>query len=248
MSVEKILPGLKEKYKPDLVIAQSENVTHGKGMEPRHMHELQEIGIDFFTGGNHSIFRKSLYKYLEDASKPVIRPANFPKTTPGKGYKVISTAHGDVLIISLLGHTVPGGLSVNHPLEVVDDILKEFESVPLTARIVNFHGDYSSEKRMIGYFLDGRVTAVVGDHWHVPTADAMILPKGTAHITDVGMCGTVHSSLGVKLDVALTRWKDQIQTQNELEESHALQFNAIMIKVDSTTGLAKSIESINNYF
>lgn len=244
--VKQFLPDIKNKYKPNLIIAQSENVTHGKGMEPRHMHELQEIGIDFFTGGNHSVFRNSLNKYLDDASEPVIRPANLSRFSPGKGYKIANTAHGDVLVISLLGHTVPGGMSMDHPLEVVDNILKDHENTPLVARVVNFHGDYSSEKRMIGYFLDGRVTAVIGDHWHVPTADAMVLPNGTAHITDVGMCGTVHSSLGVKLDITLKRWKDQIQSQNELEESGPLQFNAVMIECDTSTGLAKSITTIQD--
>src|SRR5690606_15721437 len=101
-----------------------------------------------------------------------------------------------------------------------------------------------SEKRVIGYYLDGRVSAVVGDHWHVPTADAMVLPKGTAHITDVGMCGTIHSSLGVKTDVIMRRWKDDEVNKNELEQNGPMQLNAVLVDVDENTGLAKSIKQI----
>jgi hypothetical protein len=118
---------------------------------------------------------------------------------------------------------------MDNPLKIVDEILKENETVKRVATIVNFHGDYSSEKRVIGYYLDGRVTAVVGDHWHVPTADAMILPKGTAHITDVGMCGSLHSSLGVKLENIVSRWRDGQRNKNELETDGSLQFNAVLI-------------------
>jgi hypothetical protein len=103
----------------------------------------------------------------------------------------------------------------------------------------------SSEKRVIGYYLDGQVTAVIGDHWHVPTADAMILPKGTAHLTDVGMCGTLHSSLGVKLESIIPRWQNEVLNRNELETAGPLQFNAVLIESDDETGLAKSITPIN---
>ncbi|MCE7936210.1 YmdB family metallophosphoesterase [Candidatus Saccharibacteria bacterium CPR2] len=245
--VARVLPEIKNELIPDVIIAQSENITHGKGIEPKHMHELQNLGVDFFTGGNHSLHRPSIHKYLDDNNQPIIRPANFPKSSPGRGHKIINTAHGEVLVISLLGSTVPGGLSVDHPLDCVDKILEEHEGRHLSATIVNFHGDYSSEKRMIGYYLDGRVTAVIGDHWHVPTADEMILPKRTAHITDVGMCGTIHSSLGVKLDITIKRWQNQIQSKNELEEDGSLQFNAVLVETDNTTHLAKSISTIRRF-
>ncbi len=245
--VQQVLPDLKAKHNIDLVIAQAENVTEGKGLSKADFVRLRNIGIDFCTGGNWSGHRSEIHDYLSDPQQPVIRPANYPIGTPGKGWKYIQTKQGPVLVISLLGQIV-GKDSANlmdNPLHVVDQILEENKLIDRVATIVNFHGDYSSEKRVIGYYLDGRVTAVLGDHWHVPTADAMVLPKGTAHITDVGMCGSLHSSLGVKLDIIISRWKDSKKSKNELEFNGPLQFNAVIVEVNSQTNLASKIEQIN---
>lgn len=244
--VRRVLPNLRKEQKIDLVIAQAENVSEGRSMLPRDRQELQKIGIDFFTGGNWSLFRPEAQNDLEDPNIPVIRPANYPAGTPGRGWGYVDTAKGKVLVISLLGSVVgrDADKETDNPLEVVDDILTENKKERCVATIVNFHGDFSSEKRIIGYYLDGRVTAVIGDHWHTPTADAMVLPKGTAHITDVGMCGTLHSSLGVKLDVVIPRWRDGKVNRNEIETKGPLQFNAVLITSDDKTGLAKSIHLI----
>lgn len=232
--VNKILPQLRQEKSIDFVIAQGENVTEGRGMSLDDMQELQKAGVDFFTGGNWSLFRDGVLK----AEHPVIRPANYPLGTPGVGYKRVEHATGSVLIISLLGKIVgkDSERPVMNPLQTVDEILSAEDKSD--AIVVNFHGDYSSEKRVIGYYLDGRVSAVVGDHWHVPTRDAMVLPKGTAHITDVGMCGSLHSSLGVKTDVIVSRWKDGKTNRNELETYGPMQFNALL--VDITDGKATS--------
>lgn len=239
--VQEILPGLKKQHKVDFVIAQAENVSEGRGMTREDMKTLQNAGIDFFTGGNWSLAQDQV---LIDGS-PVIRPANYPEGTPGLGYKRVKHSTSSIFIISLLGKIVgkDAAREVDNPLEVVDKIL-ETEKQPDDIVVVNFHGDYSSEKRIVGYYLDGRVTAVVGDHWHVPTADALVLPKSTAHITDVGMCGTVHSSLGVKLDVVIPRWRYGKINKNEVETEGPLQFNSVLIEVNEKTGLAKSIEPI----
>jgi 2',3'-cyclic-nucleotide 2'-phosphodiesterase len=134
---------------------------------------------------------------------------------------------------------------VRNPLETVDAILEEHKNSQRAATIVNFHGDYSSEKVVIGQYLDGRVTAVIGDHWHIPTADAQVQPKGTAHITDVGMTGALDSSLGVKTEVIVQRWlKPEEHIRNEMEESGRRQFCAVIIEVNATTGLAKAITPI----
>lgn len=238
--IAKVLPALKAEYHLDFVIAQGENVTDGRGMSLEDMQELQGYGIDFFTGGNWSLFRGGVLTH----EHPVIRPANYPTGTPGVGYKRINHATGSVLIISLLGKIVgkDADKPVINPLQTIDEILRSQEVAD--AIIVNFHGDYSSEKRVIGYYLDGRATAVIGDHWHVPTADAMILPKGTAHITDVGMCGVLHSSLGVKTDVIIKRWRDGKVSRNELETAGPYQFNAVLIESNPQTGLATSITPI----
>ena len=133
---------------------------------------------------------------------------------------------------------------MDNPLKVVDEILSSLVNESFAATVVNFHGDYSSEKVVIGHYLDGRVTAVVGDHWHVPTADAQVLPGGTAHITDVGMCGSLESSLGVTYESVIPRWRDGIQTRNVLETKGRRQFNAVLIKTDPETNRAQSIEQI----
>jgi calcineurin-like phosphoesterase len=148
-----------------------------------------------------------------------------------------------VLVISLLGLTVGRAIEIENPLQTIDRILKDNEGKSRVATVVNFHGDYSSEKWVIGYYLDGKVTAVIGDHWHTQTNDARVLPGGTAHITDVGMCGTLNSSLGVKLDTIITRWHDDKQNKNDLETEGPLQFCAVLVTVDNQ-GRATEIETI----
>lgn len=236
--VAQVLPELKKSRAIDLVIAQGENVTEGRGMSVEDMQELRSYGVDFFTGGNHSFFREGV---LAD-EHPVIRPANYPADSPGVGHKIIKSANCSVLMVSLLGKIVgkDSEKPVKNPLQTIDEILEKEKA---EIAIVNFHGDYSSEKRVIGQYLDGRVTAVIGDHWHVPTADAMVLPGGTAHMTDVGMCGSLHSSLGVKTDIIIARWKDGKVRRNELETEGTMQFNAALITANSS-GLADSIEHI----
>ena len=237
------LPALKREYQVDAVIAQAENVTHGKGLSASHYQELRNLGIDFFTGGNHIFVRPEINPLLEDRNLPIIRPANYPDM-PGLGAKLLPTPVGDIYVICLLGQIVgkDADIPMDNPLTVVDGLL---EKAPKSvATIVNFHGDYSSEKVVIGHYLDGRVTAVVGDHWHIPTADARLLPKGTAHVTDVGMVGSLNSSLGISTDSIIPRWKDDIQTRNELDETRPWQFNAVLIDIDASTGRARNIERI----
>lgn len=241
--VSEVLPEIKQAHSPDVIVAQAENVTDGKSMSLEDMHALQSLGIDFFTGGNHTPRNQELHDALEDSSQPVIGPANMP-SCPGDGYKFLDTKAGTVLLVSLLGQTVGREVLINNPLQAIDEILVAADSRSPVATIVNFHGDFSSEKRIIGYYLDGRASLVVGDHWHVPTADAMVLPKGTAHMTDVGMCGSLHSSLGVTFDSVVPRWRDEKLTKNELATERPYQFNAILVDIDEGNGLARSIEHI----
>jgi 2',3'-cyclic-nucleotide 2'-phosphodiesterase len=244
--VKKVLPEIKKEKQVDLVIAQAENVTEGKGISVADFTRLQKIGVDFFTGGNWTLAREEIVGQLNDPNVPIIRPANYPDGTAGLGYKYCSTAKGKVLVVSLLGHIVgrDADKEIDNPLKVIDEILTKEKDVERVATIVNFHGDYSSEKRVIGYYLDGRVSAVIGDHWHVPTADADVLPKGTAHITDVGMCGSLDSSLGVKFESVIPRWRDELQTRNILETTGRRQFNSVLIEVDEINGHSRKIESI----
>jgi 2',3'-cyclic-nucleotide 2'-phosphodiesterase len=239
--VEQVIPKLRTERKVDLVIAQAENTSDGKGVTLADFQRLRSAGVDFCSGGNWSLHRQEIIPALNDPAQPVIRPANYPAGTPGLGFKYIN----EVLVISLLGHIVGKDAEkpVDNPLLVVDKILETEKTTHKAAIIVNFHGDYSSEKVVIGHYLDGRVTAVVGDHWHVPTADARLLPGGTAHITDVGMCGALDASLGVTYGSIIPRWRDGTKTRNMLETAGPKQFNAVLVETNEN-GLANSIEQI----
>lgn len=244
--IEDVLSGLIKEHSVELVIAQAENVTDGKGMSLEDYERLKKAGVHAFTSGNWTLHREETNALLDDRLAPVTRPANYPEGTPGQPYKILETDEGKVLLVSLLGSIV--GKDADKPvvnaLKSIDDILSKLSDSEFAATILNFHGDFSSEKRIIGFYLDGRVTAVVGDHWHVATNDATVLPGGTAHITDVGMCGTLHSSLGIKFDSVVPRWRDNIQTRNELETEGPRQFNAVLIETNPETKRAKSIQQI----
>ena len=245
-AVEKTLPTIRQEQRIDLVIAQAENVTAGRGIIPDDFNRLQAAGIDFCTGGNWTLAREEIFPMLDDPDEPIIRPANYPEGTPGLGYKYVETSKGNVLIISLMGQIVgrDADKPIDNPLHTIDKILADEIVDQRVATVINLHGDFSSEKFIIGYYLDGRASVVVGDHWHTPTADVDVLPKGTAHMTDVGMCGSLDSSLGVTFESVVPRWRDGLQTRNVLETTGRSQFNALLVSVDETTGRATRAEHI----
>ena len=245
--VETELPKLIKDHQLDFVLAQAENVSNGKGCTPEDFARLQKAGVNFCTGGNWTLWQKESYTLLADPDQPLIRPANYPSGTPGLGYKYGRALVGKVLVISLLGQTVgrDSNLSLDNPLKVVDTILEAEQNTTRIATIVNFHGDYSSEKVVIGHYLNGRVSAVIGDHWHVPTADARVLSKGTAHMTDVGMVGVLNASLGVKTDIIIERWRDGRLNANVLDNAKPWQLNGLLFEVDPKSGRAVSAKSLN---
>jgi metallophosphoesterase (TIGR00282 family) len=244
-AVEKVLPELRESRDIDLVLAQVENLSEGRGVLPDDFQRLQKAGVDFGTGGNWTMWRDETHGMLSDPDAPIVRPANYPDA-PGLPYKYAHTPKGDVLVVSLMGQIVgrDADKDTANPLKTIDKILADEPADKRIATVVNLHGDFSSEKFIIGYYLDGRISMVVGDHWHVPTADADVLPKGSAHMTDVGMCGSLDSSLGVTFDSVLPRWRDGHQTRNVLETAGRNQFNALLVNVDEATGRATSAEHI----
>jgi metallophosphoesterase (TIGR00282 family) len=251
--VEQLLPELRRENQVDVVIAQAENTTEGKGISLSDFARLRKLGVDFCTGGNWSLHLDEIIQAMNDPAQPIIRPANYPEGTPGRGYKYLETAKGRVLVVSLLGQIVgrDADKPMDNPLQVIDTILEQEKDTPKLAIVVNLHGDFSSEKFVIGRYLDGHqkeqggpVALVAGDHWHVPTADAMVLPGGTAHITDVGMCGSLDSCLGVKSDIIMQRWKTGQQSRNQLETSGRLQLNGVLVSVEQSTGLATNITQV----
>ena len=244
-TIQKVLPDLIREKGIDFVVAQGENLSSGKGLQIKTAEEMLAAGIDFFTAGDWTLHREEIYPWLEDPARPAIRPANYPEGTPGRGYKIVDTPFGKVLVASLLGQTVGYRQPVvDNPLRAIDRILDETKSQKFAASIVNFHGDFSSEKIVIGQYLDGRVSIVVGDHWHVPTADARVLSGGTAHVTDVGMVGSRDSSLGIKTDLIVKRWLSDERSRNELETDGVRQFCSLLVDVDTANSRAKSVEQI----
>lgn len=244
-AVESVLPKLRDERQIDFVVAQAENVSDGKGLSAADYERLRSAGVDAFSGGNHTSSNTELHPMLEDVSVPVVGPANM-EYCPGPGYKLVPTQKGAVLVVSILGSIVgkDAETPTDNPLKKIDEILANIPRQDHVASVVNIHGDFSSEKVVFGFYVDGRVSMAIGDHWHTPTADWRILPKGTAHMTDVGMCGALDSSLGVKLESIYPRWRDGLQTKNELETDGPMQFNALLADIDETTGKAKTVEYI----
>ncbi len=241
-AVQQVLPELRNEKQIDFVIAQSENMSTGNGLTIKAVSEMREAGVDFFSGGNHSFKKKDFYPYFDDPNMPVIRPANYPGQAPGRGWAIADTPFGKVLIINVMGQTF-NGPQFDHPLKTIDAILKQNEHEHLAATVIDFHGDLTSEKKAIGFYYDGKVSMVVGSHIHVSTADARVLPGGTAHITDTGMTGPIDSVLGVKKEIIIQQWLTQLPVRHDWPTSGVVQFSSVLVEVDAN-GKAQSIEQI----
>jgi 2',3'-cyclic-nucleotide 2'-phosphodiesterase len=241
LAVGHVLPDLRHELDLDLVIANGENVAAGAGLTPSLAEELLGSGIDVITSGNHIWDKREIYDYL-DTDRPVLRPANYPDDVPGRGWLIHHLADGEpVAVINLMGQVFMNQL--DSPFTLADALLDGVgEPLPLL-RFVDFHCEITSEKNAMGWHLDGRVTAVVGTHTHVPTADAKILPEGTAYISDVGMTGPRDSVIGFRLDTVLPRFLRHLPTRFEVADG-PVSLNAALIEADRTTGRAVSIELV----
>lgn len=247
-TVKRVLPDLIKAEQIDFVIAQGENLSSGKGMLPTDVRAMQAAGVDLFTGGNWSWAKPEIFPILNDATEPIVRPSNYEEAMPGRGYHIATTPFGKVLVINVLGQIVGFHQpKTTNPVKAIDAIIEQTADEKLTAIVVDFHGDYSSEKLVIGQYLDGRATLVVGDHWHIPTADAMVLPGGTAHVTDVGMVGSLDSCLGVKTEVIMRRWATGQLSKNELETDGRSQFCSVIVETETGSLKAKNIRQIIKY-
>lgn len=244
-TIAKILPKLRKEKEIDLVIANAENVAHGRGVTRKTADELFSLGIDFLTSGDHVFNVESFLDDLDDSDLPLIRPANYPDDIPGRGYDLIDLgAKGQVLIINLQGLSFMHENLVICPFRKIDEILNKTETLNPTAIIVDFHGEATADKIAFGHYVDGRVSAVIGTHTHVPTADARILEKGTGFVTDAGMVGPLNSVLWVKKDIAIRFQKYPYRTRFEIEESGPMVFNSVLFEIEK--GKAVSIERVDH--
>ncbi|OGE79734.1 MAG: hypothetical protein A2660_01595 [Candidatus Doudnabacteria bacterium RIFCSPHIGHO2_01_FULL_45_18] len=247
-AIKQILPGLLKSEQPDLVLANVENLAHGKGVTVKTLEELIRAGIQAFTGGNHIFSKKELSdEALNKYADRLVRPANIPETYAGQAAIVVDTPKGKVLIGNFLGSVFMEN-QFHDPIDsvfgMIESWLKTYKTSEIKATLVDFHAEATSEKVAFGYFLDGRVSAVLGTHTHIPTADAKVLPGGTAYITDVGMCGAAGSVLGVKKELSLARFTTGNRVAFDIpEDVSKVEISYVMIMIDEATGQASEIEA-----
>ena len=235
------LADLRSELDLDLVIANGENLAAGAGLTPSLAEELFANGVDVITSGNHIWDKREIYDYL-DSGRPVLRPLNYPDDAPGKGWLLHALPDGDrVAVVNAMGRVFMNQL--DSPFAAMDSLLDGAAEPLPPVRIVDFHCEITSEKNAMGWYLDGRVTAVVGTHTHVPTADARVLPKGTAYISDIGMTGPRDSVIGFSLETVLPRFLTHLPTRFAVAEG-PVSFNAVVIEADRGSGRATSITQL----
>jgi 2',3'-cyclic-nucleotide 2'-phosphodiesterase len=232
--VQRLLPQIRQDYAIDAVIANGENVAHGFGLTSNTAKELFNAGVDVLTSGNHIWAQKEILPFLDEL--PILRPLNYPSGVAGRGY----LRYKDMLVVNLIGRTFIGNFDC--PFRAMDRLLGELKDPPRVI-IVDFHAEATSEKVAMGYYLDGRVSAVVGTHIHVGTIDARLLPNGTAHVTDIGMTGPVHSIIGDEIEDVLQRFLTSIPNRLTVARGRSA-INAVLITVDTLTGRATGIERL----
>ena len=233
------LPNIKKEYKIDFVIANGENSAEGNGIVPISANKILGAGVDLITGGNHTFRRREIFPYLNENQK-IIRPINFPsKNTAGVGMRKFMVKNTSICVINLIG--VVYMECVELPMQAMDKALEDCKECKI--KVVDFHAEATAEKRALGYYLDGRVSAIFGTHTHVQTSDECVLPKGTGYITDVGMTGVIHSVLGVKKEISIRRMKDRIPIRFENAEG-ACKMECIVFDIDEDTGSTRSVERL----
>ncbi|MBM3707482.1 MAG: TIGR00282 family metallophosphoesterase [Actinobacteria bacterium] len=241
--VSKEISSLVNKHGVDIVIANGENAAGGIGINPSIAGTLLNLGIDVLTSGNHIYKKKEIYDYINNEPR-LLKPANFPPGTPGNGFYLFSnkkTGGKKIAVTNICGRVFVENLDC--PFRTVDEILDILHR-ETNIIIVDFHAEVTSEKMAMGWYLDGRVSAVVGTHTHVQTADERILPKGTAYISDVGMVGPRDSVIGVKKELIIERFI-KMMPQKFTVASDDNWVNGVLIDIDEETGLALSIKRLN---
>ena len=233
-----LLPEIRRSHNIDLVIANGENAAGGKGLTPSTADELFESGVEIITSGNHIWHYREIYSYL-DGEAPLLRPLNYPQGAPGRGV----LAWDGVAVINLIGRTFMPG-TPDCPFRAADEALAQLGDCRVI--IVDMHAEATSEKAAIAWYLDGRVSAVIGSHTHIPTADTRILPRGTAFVTDVGMVGPRDSILGMETQSVIETFLSQLPTRFTTVERDPTVFNSVLVEVDPETGKATGIQRIDS--
>lgn len=241
-AVRRLVPELRREFNIQFVIANAENSAGGNGMTGRTLEEMREV-VNVFTSGDHTWDQRGFDHEIGTLDN-LVRPANFSRRQPGRGYGVFrNPAGGEVAVINLLGKVFMRD-SAYCPFETVEEILKELPPAAKTV-VVDFHAEATSEKLAMGYFLEGKVTAVLGTHTHVPTADARVLPGGTAVQTDVGMVGADRSVLGREVDDVLQKFTVGLPNRLNVVDKGPIRLDAAIVSYDYRTGRADGIQAIS---
>ena len=237
----RMLPVYKDKYGLDLIIANGENGATGKGLTPRLVEDYLKSGVQVITSGNHIWNKQKIFPILND-NPNLLRPLNYPPDTVGRGVCIVSTSNGDdVAVINLQGRSFMN--SIDCPFRAADEATKDLHRKGIRVIVVDFHAEATAEKIALGYYLDGRVSAVLGTHTHVQTADAMILDQGTGYMTDVGMTGPADSVIGMDKDTAIRRFISQIPISYKMGRGKPM-FCAVHLEIDPKSGKTLFMEPI----
>ena len=240
------LPGLRQQFSADLVIVNGENSAGGMAIDPKSATEIFSAGADVITTGNHVWHKKEIFKALDDTEQAIIRPHNYPSANPGRGFYIWTSPSGiRVGVANLIARVFMPDLA-DCPFSTADHLL-ETVLADCQIRFVDFHGEATSEKLAFGFHLDGRVSAIVGTHTHVQTADERVLPNGTAFICDAGMCGPADSVIGVQKEMVIERFRTGRPVRFDVAKGAAI-INGVVIDVDESSGKATHIERINSRF
>lgn len=242
-ALREVLPKLIEKHKPDLIIANGENLAHGKGITEKTVKSIFDIGINVITSGNHIFNRREGTELLKEKKLLILRPANYPPKAPGRGHLIYPVRTKNILVVNLVGR-VFFAEDFDCPFRTLEQILAEKENQNVDAIVVDAHTEASSEAKALGHYFDGKITACLGTHTHVPTADFRVLPKGTAYVTDIGMVGIKDSIIGMKKEPIFEKFLTQVPTRFILEEEGVCEVNGILVETEEKSFKAKKIEKI----
>ena len=238
--LKEVLPALKKNEKIDFVIVNAENAADGMGLTEKMYKEVLAAGTDCITMGNHTWGKKDIFGFIDE--KPVIRPANYSRNVPGKGYDIYEVKGKKICVINLIGRTSMTVLSDN-PFTEAEDIIEKVKST-VDIIIIDFHAEASAEKIALSYFLDGKVTIIFGTHTHVQTADSEIMEKGTAYITDIGMTGPKKSVIGMDVEASIKRFLTSLPEKYKTADGEG-KFNSCLFEIDEKTNKVVNIRTIN---
>ena len=239
MKLKNELPRLIEKEKIDFIIVNGENSAEGMGITEKNFKDILQEKVDVITMGNHTWGKKDIFKFIDHPK--LIRPANYPEGVVGKGYNIYSCKNKKIAVINLIGRVDINILSEN-PFIKAKEIINEIKD-KVDMIIIDFHAEATAEKIALGYFLDGKVTAIYGTHTHVQTADETILPKGTAYITDIGMTGPKNSVIGMEISASIKRFETTLPERYKIATGECI-FNGVIFDIDDNTNKAKEIKRV----